>query len=412
MGFLSFSCQKSYYYLLFYWILDLSIVIVRDLYLMDEISDQDIHKGTESVYISCLNIADLCAGLLVLRTYFKMKSIKNPKNKEIKGEEKPKRNKKNKKKKNNEILLSYELIYNDNSIKRNKYIYLLIISLLEFVARCTDLLYLFILKKSPIRPAEVNWLISIDTFARIIFSSLILKAKIYRHHKCSLLLIIIGLFSMSVCAFEALVDHELENWPYFLFIIGKYILFPLEDVINKILLTDQFLLPHYLMFYRGLFNLCMIAVSGFLIFFLGFVKFEYFTRIDNSFDMCIQILIKVIFTLFSFFKAFCLLKIIDIYSPQHVAFLNTAFSLYQLIKCRYKSRDSILLTTIDAIFLVVIIFANLVYNEMIILNFWGLNKDTKVGLLDKEREEIEDIKPVSTDEDYEDDEKEEENSHL
>jgi len=50
-----------------------------------------------------------------------------------------------------------------------------------------------------------------------------------------------------------------------------------------------------------------------------------------------------------------ILKVLDIFSPQHVAFCNTAFSLYQLIKCRIKSEDNVILIIVDAIFLVVII---------------------------------------------------------
>ena len=52
MAFFSFSCFKSYYYLLIFWILDLSIVIVRDLYLEKEIAGPEYLKGTELIYIS------------------------------------------------------------------------------------------------------------------------------------------------------------------------------------------------------------------------------------------------------------------------------------------------------------------------------------------------------------------------
>ena len=414
MAFFSFSCFKSYYYLLIFWILDLSIVIVRDLYLEKEIAGPEYLKGTEFIYISCLNIADLFACFLVFHTYFKMRKI-NTKNKEMESEDGEESKKEKKKKKINKdkkvkknIKLSYELIYNDNSIKNNKYIYLFIISLLEFLARSTDLLFLLILKtKMPIRPGEINWLISIDFFSRVLFSNLILKTKLYKHHIFSIILIIIGLLSMSICAFKAIVERELENWPYFLFIVVKYLLLPLEDVINKILLTNEFLLPHYLMFYRGIFNFFMLIILGTSVIIPEFVKFECFSRFQEKMEIFTQILMKIIFTIFSFCKAFCLLKVIDIFSPQHVSFLNTAFSLYQLIKCRYKSKDNIILTIIDAFFLIVIIFATLVFNEILIINRCGLNKNTKIEFLIKEKKEIENIKSTNdTDDDlyYDDNE--------
>jgi len=101
MAFISFSCYKAYFFFLIYWLLDLSITIVRDLYLDEEIADPEYLKGTEFIYVSCLNLSDLFAGLLVWRTYRKMRTI------EYKEEEK-KRKAENKKSN-----LAIELIYND-----------------------------------------------------------------------------------------------------------------------------------------------------------------------------------------------------------------------------------------------------------------------------------------------------------
>lgn len=385
MSLFSFSCFKSYYYFIIFWLLDLSITIIRDLYLEQEIKSEEYMKGTEFIYISCLNLDDLLAGFLVLYTFIKMRKTKDE-NALIEKNRESKRSKKKEK-------ISYELIYNKTSVKNNKFIYLLLISLLEFVARSTDLLYLLIIGKIPIRIGQVNWLISIDIFSRIIISRIILKTKIYRHHILSIILTIIGLFSMSICAFKVIIENELENWPYFLFIIGKYILLPLEDVINKVLLTDEFLLPHYLMFYRGIFNFIMLGILSASVFLPKpkIVKFLYFSQFTTEKEKHIQILVKVIFTILSFFRAFCLLRVIDIFSPQHVSFLNTTFSLYQLFKCRTKSRDDKFITSIDAIFLLIIILGTLIFNEIIILNFFGLNKNTKKNYIIKEQLESKEL---------------------
>ena len=243
MSLFSFSCFKSYYYFIIFWLLDLSITIIRDLYLEQEIKSEEYMKGTEFIYISCLNLDDLLAGFLVLYTLIKVRRIK-PDNTLI---EIIKDSDKNMKK-----ALSYELLNNKISSKNNKFIFLFLISLFEFMARSTYFLYLLIIGKIPIRIGQVIWLISIDIFSRIIISRMILKTKIYRYHILSIILTLIGLFSMSICAFKVITNNELDNWPYFLFIIGKYILFPFEDVLNKILLTNELLLPHFLMFYKFL----------------------------------------------------------------------------------------------------------------------------------------------------------------
>jgi len=392
MSLFSFSCFKSYYYFLIFWLLDLSITLIRDWFLENEIEDPNYMKGTEFIYISCLNLDDLLAGFFVLYTFIRMRTTKSDDTLIEKRE-----SKKSKKK-----LISYELIYNETSTKNNKFIYLFLISLLEFVARSTDLLYLLIMNKLPIRIGQVNWLISVDIFSRIIISRLILKTKIYRHHVLSIILTIIGLCTMSTCAFKVIVKDELDNWPYFLFIIGKYIILPLEDVINKLLLTDEFLLPHYLMFYRGIFNFIMLGILSALLLFKELVDFSYFEQFTTEQEINMQILQKALFAILSFFRSFLLLKVIDIFSPQHVSFLNTSFSLYQLFKCRKKSNDDKYITAIDAFFLLIIILGTLIFNEIIILNFFGLNKNTKKNYIIKEQLESKELNKTISEEESND----------
>ena len=410
MGFFSFTCLKSYYYFLIYWIIDLSITIVRDTFLDEEINDMggykgtELQKGTEFIYICCLTVSDLLAGFLVLLTNRKMKSIKTQEKQQEKKNEVEK----------GKSGLTQELIYNDLSIRNHKYSYLFLISVLEFIARCTDLFYILFLNGAPIRIGEVNWLISIDTFARIFFSKIILKKKLYKHHFISIILIVIGLLSMSACAFKAIKKHEMDNWPYFLFIIAKYIILPFEDVINKILLTDEFLLPHYLIFWRGMFTLVFVGALSAIVLIPHWVEFHYFDQFTTNTEIAIQVLMKVLYTIFSFCKTFCLLKILDSFSPQHVAFSNTAFSLYQLIKCRTTSDDNLFLTIIDFIFLLVIVFATLVFNEALIINAFGLNKNTKKNFIKKANLELQDMGQSydSDDEDNSGDEEENKNENL
>jgi hypothetical protein len=277
------------------------------------------------------------------------------------------------------------------------------------MARCTDLFYLLFFGLLPIRIGQVNWLISIDTFARIIISRMILKTKLYKHHFSSIIVITIGLSVMSICAFVALSDQESLSWPYFIFVAVKYILLPLEDVFNKILLTDKFMLPHYIMFWRGIFDFIFLIILSAATVLPSFIQFNYFEQFKTKLALLNQVLMKVLFTIFSFCKSFCLLKILDAFSPQHVAFCNTAFSLYQCIKCRTKSKDNKILMTVDAIFLVIIILATLVFNEVIIINAFGLNTNTRKGMLKKEKQEFQSIEDGVNDDsgDEDDDEKKE-----
>ena len=165
------------------------------------------------------------------------------------------------------------------------------------------------------------------------------------------------------------------------------------------------MLPHYLMFWRGIFDFIFLIILSAATVLPSFIQFNYFKQFETRLALLNQVLMKVLFTIFSFFKSFCLLKILDAFSPQHVAFCNTAFSLYQLFKCRIKSKDNKILMTVDAIFLVIIILGTLVFNEVIIINAFGLNTNTRKGMLKKEKIELQTIQDGGNDDsDDEDDE--------
>ena len=386
MAFFSFSCQKSYFYLLGFWIIDFLISMHRTIYLPGEISSIESMKKSEFIYINLKTVSDLCAGFLILHTYIRMKKINQKE--EQKTVEKVK------------SILS----------RKNKYILIFLISLLEFICRSTDFFYLIIIKKFTIRAGEIAWLISVDFFARILISRRVLKLRLFRHHYFSIVLIILGFFSMSICAFESISEYELNNWPYFIFIIIKNILLPLEDVYNKILLTDKFLLPHYLMFWRGLFNCIFITLLGLCIIVPGVIKYNFNIPDEMNSNITIFLLHKIIFIIFSFCRAFIYLKVVDVFSPQHVAFCNAAFYLYLLILCRCKNDKNILILIVDIFSLIVIIFATLIFNELIIINAFGFNQNTKKGFIKKEMLELQNINSLENHEDEEDSEENEENS--
>ena len=109
-----------------------------------------------------LNIADLLAGFLVL---FIEKQMKTKKEEEIK------------KTKNTQ-----ELIYNDYSIKRNKFVYIFTLSIFNLLACCVDFLYYLIGDEDQIKKINFEWSISVDIITRIIFSRIIVKTRLYKHH--------------------------------------------------------------------------------------------------------------------------------------------------------------------------------------------------------------------------------------
>ena len=380
MAFISFSCQQSYFYFLIFWIIDVLISIY--LILIDKIYYYSLEKMIKNeIVINLKTISDLCAGFLVLSTYIRMKKVNQKEEQKI-----------------------IEKIKNRLS-RRYKYFYIFLISFLEFICRSTDFFYLIIIGSIPIRKEQLTWLIPVDIIARIVLSRRVLKLNLFRHHYFSLVLVILGFLSMSICEFQTINEIDLNNWPYFIFIIIRNILLPLEDVYNKILLTDKFLLPHYLMFWRGLFNCVFLALLCLCFFLTRVIKYEF--NIPNEMNSAIYLLHKIILIILYFCRAFIYLKIIDVFSPQHVAFCNTALYLYLFLLWKKKSGDNFYLSFLDYFSLILIIFATLIFNEILIINACGLNQNTKKGFIKKEILELQSINSLDNHEDEEDSEENE-----
>ena len=371
MGFISFSYHKSYSNFFFVWFFDLSSSFIKAYfeYIYSEINNFSVM--IELINLVCLNIGDLLAGFFVLYTYINSKS--NKENNEARRAS------------NNQV----KLIYNDLSIKKNKYLLIFLISILELIGRSTDLFYYIYIDSTRIRDGEISWLISIDILSRIIFSKIILKSRLYNHHILSIIMTVIGLCSMSISAFIAINSNELSRWPYFAFTFVKFITVPLEDVINKILLTNKFLLPQSLMFMRGLYNLVMLLFIIPTLYFINELKLDFYFN-ENEIGYIIQISLVIFFIAFTLLKSFFIMKVIYIFTPQHVAFLNVVFYMLRLLRCRITTGDKSLIIISDSIFLAIIIFSTLLFNEMIVVKACGLHDNTKDGFLIKEKEEFND----------------------
>ena len=373
MSLISISFYKTYYYFVIVLVFDLLNKLIKDYFDTIYSPSEDI-KIIELFNLICYNISDLLSGFLVLYTYISSRSVKEEKI--IK-----------KKSKN---IIQYELIYNDISIRKNKYYFIFLISFLDFIGSFSDFIFYLILNINRIRDGEITWLISIDILSRIIFSNLILKSKIYSHHILSIILTIFGLCSMSVSAFILINDIELSNWPYFISLGFKFIILSLEDVINKLLLTNEFLLPQSLMFLRGSFNFFIFVVFILIIYFMGLMDLS-FNINDSTCNIFLQISLIIIYIFCAFLRSFSIIKVIDIFSPQHVSFINVVFYLYRLLNCRISSKDNIALIITDSICLFIIAFSTLVFNEILIIKACGLDENTKNGFLEKEKKEKDDI---------------------
>ena len=150
------------------------LLYIRSLLLFNNSNENDDNKSLvtyDYLHLLSLNFADLLSGFLVLITSYRMKPEKKPE-KEIVT------------KKNMNQNSSIELIYNDFKEKDNRYILILILSIIELFARSSNLLFNLIndYKNKQLNYYNSEWIISLDIISRIIFSKIILKTR-YLYYK-------------------------------------------------------------------------------------------------------------------------------------------------------------------------------------------------------------------------------------
>ena len=408
MAFVSFSLYKAYYLFILIWAFDIANLHIKEVF--DRIySDRDhFDLMFEFINTICFDIADLLAGFLYIYTCITTKTKKEKQREEEKNEIQ---------KKNSESGNSIEYIYNDLSIKKNKISLIVLVSILHYLGNSVDFYYFLIVDKKRMRNGEISWLISIDILSRFIFSHYLLKSKIYKHHKMSLILIILSLCIMSTSAFIALDEIDSQRWPYFLFLPIKFIIIPLEDVFNKILLTEKFMLAHILMFFRGIGVMIIFIILIPIFYFTNTFEFE-LTVLNNDenekYSGAIKILLVILYVFLLSFRSLSIMKVIYNFSPQHVSFLNVVYYLFILLKCRLTIKDKPYIIIIDIICMAIIILSTLIFNEMLILKFCGLNQNTQVGFLAKEKKELKEMTSIDNanddDDENEDDGKKNDNS--
>jgi len=171
---------------------------------------KNIDYENQFIDIISLNIADLLAGFLVLYSYCQFK---------------------NKTKNKNKIRQSkFQLIYNSplNKNKKKIFYFLILICFLDLYSRSVYFIHSIISEEKGFKRFQMDWLVGLDIIIRYIFSRIILKTKMAKHHIFSIIITIIG-YSIN-----SIIDS---------FVVGI-------GGIKKIIIYSLFILPIELFFFQ------------------------------------------------------------------------------------------------------------------------------------------------------------------
>jgi len=174
---------------------------------------------------------------------------------------------------------------------------------------------------------------------------------------------------------------------------------------------DNYILPEHLMLLKSLGGLLILLIITPILYFTIWIND------DDSFtivsDLTNMITLIIIYVSASFIKQYLLLKVIYYFSSQSVSFLliseSITGSITEIINF-FSSGDSdyanIIFLTIDIIIILLTSFGTLVYNEIIVIKKWGLDKNVAREITTRALQEVDKIKILDHDDEEDDDEEE------
>jgi len=380
MSLITWNFDKNFIFVIIYWVLE--IILRIGIYMKPDVFKMAKDYVHNEYIIVMLNIiSDLFAGFLVL--YIKCAS----KSKKI----------------NNKALKTQsqsELIYTKlDKLKKNFYKKLIIIVVLDYISRSRAWISYAITKaisEEIFHSFKNNIKITLDIIMRYIFSIFILKIIVYKHRIFSMITIGIG-FALLIINDILLMFYGSDKYD-----IGKTLIFtgissiigltyPLEDTFVKQIFLEDYLNPAKFQFYRGIAESILIAVITPILFFSFQIKLDL-----GYYNLNIVIPTIIIRLLANFFKSYITLKIIYHYSSQSVSFLliSQSFggSITRLIEIFIKGIGEewkIIFILLEIISILIILFASLVYDEIIIINKWRFNENVKLGIINRGEIEME-----------------------
>ena len=406
MSFITFNYNKNLNYAIIYWALEITYRLFVNLQ-WDYFRIIENDAINEYIFLILLNISDLLAGFLVIYINYSLKGKRLNDDSSVQRSESV-----------IEMIGGREKTFNKTKSYIQKFILVII---LDYLNR----LIVFIFYKSN-KDAEHDMIsnktqkdiiIHMDIIIRYILSIIFLKIKIFKHHIFAFFLILINfliLIPTDAISLHFYSPNKDERLTYIY--TGMYsiraVLFPYEDIIIKKLFKDDYVLPEYLMFFRGVGEFIIILIVTPILYF-SLCADDILIVNEDTLKIVLTI---ILYTLSSFVKSYLLVKVIYYFSAQSVSFLiiseSIACSIADIIK--YFKENSFDIVNIINLFIEIIVilntsFGTLVYDEILIIKKCGMDLNVRTEIALRGKLEVESIGVVDNESDGEEEDEESRN---
>ena len=278
-----------------------------------------------------------------------------------------------------------ELINKDKNTTKSGILFILIkISLIDFFCQLMFLIFVLLFEKdNVIERWYQDFVLIIDITSRFLFCRLILNTYFYRHHIASMIVNFVVFLVICFLDIKRIIKNIDGKEPNKIIIFGivlviQTIAYSYEDVLNKIALTKDNITPYSLLFYKGLFQVPLVIITTLFM----ILKIENLFKIFFSKDPIYVSIKGGLFIIFNILRSISLVQVIDNFSSQYLSILKVLESLFIFIyffisgNGNFEIYEKIIL----AFAFIILVLTSLVYNEIVVLNIFGLQDYTQHGL--------------------------------
>ena len=279
----------------------------------------------------------------------------------------------------NQMDTKFEYIYEENNIEddiKYKERYILLIGIIFFIN------YIMFVKTFEMKTN--TWIVYI--LFTSIFYYIIFKAKLFKHHYLSIIIILI--IGLIIDLIQGNIQNDFTNNIVSLILsFIRVILLSFNYVIIKYTMEKKFVSLYEIGLFNGIINLILFII--FAIFDYFFFHIDNYAEYFNNFNG--KEVLVIFGLMFSQFGIYLPLFIIDKNnSPCHIFIIFIFGQLAYYINLQEN-------LVIVIICLIIILFFSLIFNEIIEINFCGLSHNTKKNIITRAETEVDESIIIKTD---------------
>ena len=262
---------------------------------------------------------------------------------------------------------------------KEKFLWILLTSVINYIAYIFFCIYWM---------NETNFLNcwGITIIFMSLFSNLILKIKLYRHHYLSIIVVVLLGFSYNIVMDKFSKENIKKNYDCYLVQFTTECLISLMNVMYKYLVEAKYILSYEILLIEGLIEFVLGIITLIITTSAGIVDnfWDFIDEVDSH-----EVTLLIIITLIQFLLYTTEIIIIVKFSPFHVLLINILRD-YILFFVFFDTKN--LAASIYVVFAICIcIFMILVFIEIIELNFFGLSTMTKKNIILRSKKESIDV---------------------